>query len=36
MKRRNTDFPKLRRPLKRNKIAEGMCGRYDGIVFELG
>lgn len=28
MKRRNAEFGKLRRPMKRNKIAEGMYGRY--------
>jgi len=28
MKRRNADCGKLRRPMKRNKITEGMYGRW--------
>lgn len=28
MKRRNADCSKLRRPLKRNRITEGIYGRY--------
>lgn len=30
MKRRNVDCSKLRRPLKRSRIAEGIHGRYAG------
>lgn len=38
MKRRNAEFGKLRRPMKRNKIAEGMYGRYNSyypISFDI-
>lgn len=28
MKRRNADLGKMRRPIKRNKITEGIYGRY--------
>lgn len=33
MKRRNVDSAKIRRTLKKNKISDGLCGRY--VNFEV-
>ncbi|TRY91536.1 hypothetical protein DNTS_004974 [Danionella cerebrum] len=35
MKRRNADCSKLRRPLKRNRITEGIHSRYQGLAFSV-
>lgn len=32
MKRRNADLGKMRRSIKRNKITEGIYGRYDSAL----